>query len=67
MALDEFLQVLARVDNMFPQSSGSYFRIFRLAGSEEFAVRLAGPVVVAGKDKMETGVAVAIDVQSLQE
>src|SRR5579859_4811079 len=67
MALDEFFQVLARVDNMFPQSSGSNLRIFRLAGCEEFAVRLAGSVVVAGKDKMETGVAVAIDVQSLQE
>src|SRR5579859_8445 len=67
MALDKFLQVFTRVDNMFPQSNGSYFRIFRLAGCEKFAVRLAGPVEVAGKDKMETSVAVAIDVQSLQE
>lgn len=64
---DEFFQVFASFRDVFPQSSGSDLRIFRLAGSEKFAVRLAGPVEVAGKDKMETSVAVTVDVQRLQE
>jgi hypothetical protein len=67
MALDKFLQVLTCLGNVLPESSGSYFRILRLTGSQKFAMRLAGAVEITGKDKVETSVTVTVDVQGLQE
>lgn len=67
MPRDEFFQVLTRFGNVFPESSGSYLRIFRFAGGEKLAMCLASAVEITRKDQMETSVTIAVDVQSFQK
>src|SRR6266513_106733 len=67
MPLDEFPQVFAGVCNMFPQSCCRQFRILRFADIEYLAVSLAGAVQVTRDDKVQTSIAIAVDVEFLQK
>ena len=67
MAGDEFFQVFACFGNVFPQGFRGQLGIFRPAGGQELAVRPAGSVQVTRKDQVETGIAVTVDIQGLQE
>ena len=67
VSLDEFLQILTRFGNVFPQRGRGNLRIFGFAGGKKFAVRLTGAVLVAGHDQVQSRVPIAVDVKVLDD
>jgi hypothetical protein len=52
MALDELLQILSRVRDVFPQGRCGQLGVLRLASLKKLTMRLTGTVLVAGYDKV---------------